>query len=379
MDSADSVLKEDNKPTVLTFMDLPVEVRLNIYRLCVPNRFVFDVRMRPTFAGPPRGFSRAAAPFNFEYGHYYSINEMADDDEDQWETDDDEDQWETDDDESSGSMHFNYLEESELEACPASAALDLVFGREHGASSEKEVDEDDHNIKSYVDIYTDSDTDGDTESDTDSDRESDWGPPIDEWADPAEPRPEWQPTVQGLLVASKKIREEVLDILYRENAFRVMLGRSDSKRALVARFSEAKIKRMRHILLVFQLGYQYPGFPETRQSYRDCFPMPRPVWDGILSNLATLRLVTGQPNRPEERSDWPDHTGGCHQSMIDTIRSWTRRLSPTLIYLGEALSPIATLLADVDRKTVTSDLMNRLLGRHWTEVQTTTGDLLGRC
>ncbi len=45
-----------------------------------------------------------------------------------------------------------------------------------------------------------------------------------------------------------------------------------------------------------------------------------------------------------------------------------------MAYLGRTLSPSATLLVDIDMWKITSDLIDKSLGRDWAHVRTATGD-----
>jgi len=60
------------------------------------------------------------------------------------------------------------------------------------------------------------------------------------------------------------------------------------------------------------------------------------------------------------------------------MKLWLDEVPPVLKGLGEFLPPSVTVLADIDEKKVTAELLVKHLGRKWTPVQTMTGDVLFR-
>lgn len=277
--------------------DLPVKVRKEIYRLCVPSGFVFDVREYNTFRGSPK--ISATPEALLDRSRWYFEGPSLDDSDHEWDSDDE------------GSA---------------------------GESGDESEEDDEYS--------------GIIRKDT--------------WIDAAVRRPGWLPEIRSLLVTSQQIREEVLDVLYGENVFRVILGPQSSARSLEASFSEAKMRRIRHIMVVYkQFGTFADYIPECR--------IPTFIWQGVIPNLTTLHIVFEQPT-----GDYFEHFWPCRSNVANQMKLWLEEVPPLLEGLGELLPPSATVLVDIDEKKVTTDLLDKHLGREWTTVRTMTGDTLFR-
>ncbi|KAH8911142.1 hypothetical protein BR93DRAFT_956110 [Coniochaeta sp. PMI_546] len=440
--------KKRDKPT--GFFHLPVEIRMEIYRLCVPNGYVFDVREKPTFAdyrNKPRtrdallhwtamdwidslhfrGMIEASSDESSsawsgpEYAYASSEGDQSvSEDSEAEDSSAEESQEDTDealgegseDDRSTdwgsdsgssqefpsgGAMHLfgpSPFERSENIAFYGTAADQLFYylgfededGSEEGDSyGEADIYDYDHGSVSDSDSDSKSDSEGESESESGSESDSESeshgtssaeadsslldhikGIPMDKWRDITSLSPNWVPTICGLLLASRQIREEVLDVLYGENVFRVAVGKRSSERAVRIGFSQSKLQRIRHVMFIYKQFSNCPGtVPE--------FSIDRRLWDDILPNLTTLHFVAEQPT-----GDLENHAGDCLRTVADQMRVWLQELPPTLAYLGRTLSPSALFLVDVDGTKVTSGLIDASLGRKWEHVRTTTGDILFR-
>lgn len=473
--------KKRDQPT--GFFHLPVEIRMEIYRLCVPNGYIFDVREKPTFAayrsklrtrhtllhwtamdwirdmieassdesssawsGPEYAYASSegdqsvsedseAEDSSAEQSQEDTDEALGEESEDDRSTDWGSDSGSSQEFPSGGAMHLfgpSPFERSENVAFYGTAADQLFYylgfededGSEEGDSyGEADIYDYDHGSVSDSDGDSKSDSEGESESesggesegegesgsesesegtthlatsavheyddeteshsDSDSDSESEShgtssaeadsslldhikGIPMDKWRDITSLSPNWVPTICGLLLALRQIREEVLDVLYGENVFRVAVGKRSSERAVRIGFSQSKLQRIRHVMFIYKQFSNCPGtVPE--------FSIDRRLWDDILPNLTTLHFVAEQPT-----GDLENHAGDCLRTVADQMRVWLQELPPTLAYLGRTLSPSALFLVDVDGTKVTSGLIDASLGRKWEHVRTTTGDILFR-
>ncbi|KAB5515187.1 hypothetical protein GE09DRAFT_581660 [Coniochaeta sp. 2T2.1] len=93
----------------------------------------------------------------------------------------------------------------------------------------------------------------------------------------------WLREIRGLLLTSRRVREEVLDILYGENIFRIDLGPRFNAEDFKQKLSEGKSSRIRSLMLV----HDAYDFDECR--------MPTFIWQDIMSNITTLYTVFDQP------------------------------------------------------------------------------------
>jgi hypothetical protein len=117
-------------------------------------------------------------------------------------------------------------------------------------------------------------------------------------------------------VTSQQIREEVLDVLYGENVFRVILGPQSSAKSLEASFSEAKMRRIRHIMVVYkQFGTFADYIPVSR--------IPTFIWQGVIPNLTTLHIVFEQPT-----GDYFEHFWPCRSNVANQMKLWLEEVPP---------------------------------------------------
>ncbi|OIW28632.1 hypothetical protein CONLIGDRAFT_703727 [Coniochaeta ligniaria NRRL 30616] len=481
MEATGSSPEKKDKPT--GFFNLPVEIRMEIYRLCVPNGYVFDIREQPTFCGfwymsrsptallnrppmdymSPVDFRRPFEPWadasssdcrEDENNETQSGNEQnlpakydsdtrqreylrqrselrgeaestsnVDETEDDWETETEEvrhgedDDREEDDDSEDGDSEDDDSEDDDSEDDDSEDddsedsdseiidPLNYISGipiddseddgsedegsEDEGSEDEGSEDEGSEDEGSEDEGSEDDDSEDDNDSEDDDSEDDDSedsdseiidpldhisGIPIDKWVDassrPCFPFqkfvfvPKWVSTIRSLLITSHQIREEVLDILYGENVFRVAVGKYSCERALRNGFSKAKMQRMRHIMILYeQLSSSSGDGPEFR--------LDRNIWDRVLPNLSTLHLLASQP-----KEEVYIHRRDCRRSVAQMKMVWMKEVPPILAYLGRTLSQTATIMVDVDMWKVTSDLLDKFLGRNWSQVRTTTGDTL---
>lgn len=89
----------------------------------------------------------------------------------------------------------------------------------------------------------------------------------------------------GVLQVSRQISDKALNVLYSNNAFKIILhGRGEYHLKMI--FCKANRRRIRHIMLVLRpMGV----------SYCPNFRMDTAMWDTILPHLRTLWIVAEQP------------------------------------------------------------------------------------
>ena len=206
------------------FFRLPEKIRLEIYRLCVPSGFVFDVREHNTFRGLARLSATPQALLNRSRGHFEQ---------------------------------------------PSDDSLDDV-----GSDYEFGLDEDN----------------SESESDGVADDEDDYSGALQKnrWLNATVRRQGWLPEIRSLLTASKRIREEVLDVLYGENVFRVIVSPQASAKKIQSRFSKTKVRRIRHLMTLYK---QF----ETLADYLPQCRIQTFIRQEVIPNLTTLHIVCDPP------------------------------------------------------------------------------------
>lgn len=333
------------------FFRLPLEIRLKIYRHCVPSGIIFDVREKPTFFGNPGMSMNPSAllnrpPFDPMCPHDFT---------DPGDTRDEDHA----SDIRSGVANYLYGLEKEELMCRHD-----FFARGEFIMPAGKVVCSSANIGAQEEYLRDlKKSAASTERKDDNTRHVP-GIPVDKWIDASLDKSNWVPCIRALLLVSRQVRKEVLDILYGENVFRVIVGKFSSERVLRNGFSKEKVERIRHIMLVHKQFSMNPGKqPEFR--------VDRQLWDRILPRLSTLHIVAGQPDYAAGY-----HEGFCERSLADQMKRWTEELPPTLAYIGQTLSPSATVFVDVDMRKVTTGLMRGFLRADCQHIRTITGDEL---
>lgn len=422
------------------FFDLPIELRHEIYRLCVPTKHVFDTRETPTFRGGPSPASEIWYSM-VENEHVYVPKDIGDFGVTDTGVENREEA-------QSPSGHSSGAEDVGRDAVQvdlsAQSSKSLVpqdnNNEAHGNGQDSKITagigprldstasgnafmsepeskleaNDDGGFGSHSEVEavsqydSDADDDGDSiqnrvgelcedESESESESESNHssmshddpeGPeslskeweayndfttflrkgPADKWAEADQPHQDWIPTIRGLLLASRQLREEVLDVLYGENVFRVFVADHYSEPAFKRNFSQTKRQRLRHIMLVFRQRSQ--DLPPQLLPLPELFVKTK-IWNEILPNLTTLRIVAMQPYEQDSR-----HVYACWRNLADQIKRWNEEVPQTFRYLKRKLSPSAVVLADIDGRKITGRLIKQYLRSDWRPIRTTTGDII---
>lgn len=170
----------------------------------------------------------------------------------------------------------------------------------------------------------------------------------------------WDPnrskTIQGLLLASQQVRDEVLDILYGENIFRINLIKAGSHfntapegEQVLKAVAEGKFGRVRHIMMALldpPMAGSLVNFaelgPDPAAHYK--LTVDKKVWDAVIPNLKSLRVLVG-PSRLPLFLERDEHFPFCPYLMA--IDQWDYSLEQLFRYLAKSLLPDTALLTDI--------------------------------
>ncbi len=163
---------------------------------------------------------------------------------------------------------------------------------------------------------------------------------------------------KGLLLGSKQVGCEALDVLYGDNVFQKVLDRSGggAGHCILKYLSEANRQRIRNVQIVLQPdGYGYSRMLDSA------------LWSPILAGLKKLSIVALQPLQAN-RYRWP-----C--SLEKDMQEWMEWVRIVLQYIAPQLSISCIIEVDeIDRKK-TSALMKEYFPTGYREVHTLEGDL----
>ena len=163
---------------------------------------------------------------------------------------------------------------------------------------------------------------------------------------------------KSLLLVSKRVGLEALDVLYGENVFQILLH-GEGEYYLKQHFAKANIDRMRRMQFVMQpQGVSYGRMLEST------------LWSPIFANLTKLSIVAQQPLQPQDNYNAPPFE---HE-----MQKWTQWLRAVLQYTVRQLSSSCTVEVDDDDMEETSLVMRESLPGGFRKVQTLAGDLCFR-
>jgi hypothetical protein len=409
MDGVSAAPIEVKKPTGFRFLDLPYEIRLEIYRNCLPNGFVFDASDKPTFLG--------------SIEHYEWYNDMMDR-ERRAEREALEQKW---------------AKEAKQEELERERAIEAYLRRKrkyevptsiihHPSRKRVRRDTEDDNVEKKEDEAMESrstdesserswDSDGsydeyvyDSETDSDFTDEEEVptahqellaafaemqqamdekrlanGEDIDAWVSdpeydsdpPFEPPtpaynyphdkgaiegrgPSWMRVLHGLLISCRQVREEALGVLYGENVFRVRQLEGE-QRFLWERLPEERRQRIRHIMIELRSDHWTPF---NRPGKADIVPNSA-LWDPMFPNLVSVRILAQQPTEPKTSFyDMPlfrDHSEDCLLGIATATRVWLVMIKPTLEYFGPRILPSTMVMVDDNGSKEVGELLERCL------------------
>jgi hypothetical protein len=163
----------------------------------------------------------------------------------------------------------------------------------------------------------------------------------------------------SILLLSKQISGEALDILYGDNIFKLQLH-GQGEYCLKKKFAEGNRQRIRYLLLSAQpMGVSYE--PER---------MPdNSLWSSILPTLKGLRIVAEQPVEASSYHGAP--------SLEQEIDRWVKWIKPFLHCFGQYLSRETIVQVDIDGRAETRELVKECLPHGYREIRCRhVGDLI---
>ena len=158
---------------------------------------------------------------------------------------------------------------------------------------------------------------------------------------------------KSLLLVSKQIGSEALEVLYGENVFRIDFGGGEDY--LIKSFAEANIGRMRRMEFFMQPRcINYGRIMDTT------------LWSPILANLTKLSIVAEQPDRAQQYDTVPP--------FEKVMKKWLEWLRSNLQCIATHLSPSCVVEVDDDDRKEASTVMGEIFPSGYRKVQTLTGD-----
>ena len=163
----------------------------------------------------------------------------------------------------------------------------------------------------------------------------------------------------SLLLVSKQIGEEALDLLYGENIFELHLH-GEGEYFLRKNFSERNRRRMRYILVIAQpMGVSFKPGQEPDNA----------LWSSTLPNLKVLRLVAQQPLTAAGYYNAP--------TLEQEMDRWVEWIKPFLECFGQYLRSTIVVEVDDNDTKETSELVKECLWNNYRKVRChLAGDLI---
>ncbi|EPE34680.1 hypothetical protein GLAREA_10374 [Glarea lozoyensis ATCC 20868] len=163
----------------------------------------------------------------------------------------------------------------------------------------------------------------------------------------------WLPRTKSntILLLSRQISEEALDVLYGDNIFKVQLN-ADGGNRLINNFTEANRRRMRRLLITAE---------PRGSSYMPRMIPNNALWSSILPQLRWLRIVAAQP---------VENSFYCGELTIEgRLEHWINWLQPFLQCFSANLSSQTIVEMDDDGCIETGTLIKNCLPKGYREVQ----------
>ena len=160
---------------------------------------------------------------------------------------------------------------------------------------------------------------------------------------------------KSLLLVSKMVGSEALEVLYSENTFLVCLN-GHLGNTLVKEFAGRNIQRIRRMHLVMRpCGISYGKLLDPT------------LWSPLLANLTKLTIMAQQPLVARTYYDAPP--------FEKELKEWTDWTTAVLQYIGRRLPTTCTIEVDDDDKQETSTLMKEHFPQGYQKVHTRLGDI----
>lgn len=161
---------------------------------------------------------------------------------------------------------------------------------------------------------------------------------------------------KSLLLVSKKVGAEALEVLYGDNVFQVYVHQNRGYH-LERQFTDANRQMIRSLQIVVQP--------------RGCFydrPLNSALWSPILAHLKKLSIVAQQPLQPRPHYDT--------LLFEHEMARWTDSLRAILQYVSHELRRSSIIEVDDDDVIETSILIMEYFPQGYRKVQTLAGNLL---
>lgn len=159
----------------------------------------------------------------------------------------------------------------------------------------------------------------------------------------------------SLLLVSRQIGLEALEVLYHDNVFQICLHEEGWSR-LKDHFTEVNTRKIRKMQIVIQpCGLSYGRTPNYTP------------WSPILASLTKLSIVAQQP-----LSAHIDRNAPWFQERMETWKDWLRAV---LQCIASQLQNCCIVEVDDDDKKEASDLMKLCFPSGYRKVQTLAGDV----
>jgi len=143
----------------------------------------------------------------------------------------------------------------------------------------------------------------------------------------------------SIFLLSKQISQEALDILYRENSFKLHFH-GEGEYYLKKNFAEANRKRMRYLLLTVQpMGISYKAGRKLDNA-------------SLFLKLKGFRIVAQQPTEASSYYGAP--------TLKQEMNYWVKWIRPFLQCFGQHLSRTSMVEAGIDGRGETMELVKEL-------------------
>ena len=169
-----------------------------------------------------------------------------------------------------------------------------------------------------------------------------------------------------ILLVSRQLSEEALNVLYGENVFEFSF--SGSSLNIFSQFAPANRQRIRRLQLLACHGI--PFYISLFDPDHHVLPPILESLAPILANLTRLYIVAQQPLRARTF----DNASRLERGM----RNWLTTLKPVLECVNQYVSSRATIEVDDNDMEETSELVKKCFPNGYRKVRTQTGDICFR-
>lgn len=169
----------------------------------------------------------------------------------------------------------------------------------------------------------------------------------------------------SILLVSRQISEEALDILYGENVFK--LDVNEDQDCFVTRFTVRNRLRIRHLLLVSR-PYRYDRGLLSGLEFV--------IWSPILANLTKLCIVAQEPLPGCFFNPlWDDVPDGSQTTLKKLLDDWAISLKAIFVFINQHLSKDMVVLVDDGSREYTTKLIRQCLSNNTKSVKIRLGDI----